>query len=65
MDHDQQGQRKKGAGRPPLPAGQRKERVSVRLSQPLLDRLRAADSPAKTIEEALQNYYKTKETGNV
>lgn len=62
MDHDQQ---KKGAGRPSLPEGQRKERISVRLPPPLLDRLRQADSPAKKIEEALQNYYKTKETGNV
>jgi hypothetical protein len=62
MDHNP---KKKRTGRPPLPAGQQKERVSVRLPPPLLDRLRAEESPAKTIAAALQNYYKTKETGNV
>ncbi len=61
MDHT----KKKRHGRPPLPAGQRKERVSVRLPQPLLDRLRAEDSPAKTIEEALQGYFGDDEDGNV
>jgi hypothetical protein len=59
MNHDQP---KKGAGRPPLPAGQRKERVSVRLPPPLVELLRAEESPAKTITEALQDYYK--EEGN-
>lgn len=65
MDHDQQDQQKKGAGRPSLPEGQRKERISVRLPPPLLDRLRAADSPAKTIAAALQCYFTAKEDGNV
>ena len=62
MNHDQQ---KKRPGRPPVPAGQRKERVSVRLPPPLLDRLRAEESPAKTIAAALQDYYTAKEAGNV
>jgi hypothetical protein len=48
MNHDQQDQQKKGAGRPPL-----------------LDRLRAEESPAKTIAAALQGYFTAKEDGNV
>lgn len=62
MDHDQQ---KKQPGRPALPEGQRKERISVRLPRPLIDRLRAEDSPAKTIAAALQGYFVGKEDGNV
>lgn len=61
MDHNQQ---KKQPGRPALPEGQRKERISVRLPIPMIDRLRAEDSPAKIIAAALQGYFTEKEDSN-
>lgn len=65
MNHDQQDQHKKGAGRPPLPAEQRKERVSVRLPPPLVAKLRKGKSPAETITAALQGYFAGLKDDNV